>query len=147
MLSSVLNIIFNLTFISIIIYLIVKNNQLTNYIKLQPELPYVKPLQVTKQVTNLGTKQVTKLDTKHHLDKTKFVYNYDLCMKCIKENEGKPSNEIINCAHCGSENYDTGCIPAITQKGKPTNCIPKNKFSEEQAFRACGRCFKRESTM
>ncbi len=58
-------------------------------------------------------------------------------MDWIKENEGKTSDKIVNCAYCGSENYDTGCIPAIIQKGKPTNCIPKDKFTREQAFRAC----------
>ena len=63
-----------------------------------------------------------------------YVYDKDLCYKCIENN--KISGQVRNCPHCGSENYDTGCIPAIVQVGKPTNCVPK-ELSLDQAYKAC----------
>lgn len=63
-----------------------------------------------------------------------FVYDYDKCMNCIaKHNE---LGIVSNCPHCGSENYDTGCIPSVVQRGKPTNCVSKD-LSLEQAYRVC----------
>lgn len=102
-----LNLLFNIIFVCIIFILIIKNNELTN-----------------KLIHN----------TEFYKNKS---YNLKSCLKCVKENEGKDPTEIRNCPDCGSENYDTGCIPAILQKGKPNNCIPKNKFTKEQAYRAC----------
>lgn len=55
-------------------------------------------------------------------------------MECIAKNNA--AGEVTDCAHCGSENYDTGCIPALVQHGKPTNCIPK-EFTPEEAYWAC----------
>lgn len=64
----------------------------------------------------------------------KYVYNKPKCIDCINKNNAL--GEVRDCPTCGSENYDTGCIPAIVQEGKPKNCIPK-EFSPQQAFWAC----------
>ena len=64
----------------------------------------------------------------------KLDYNKKKCFNCIENNLEK--NMITDCPHCGSENYDTGCIPPIVKEGKPNNCIPK-ELSLEQAYRAC----------
>lgn len=163
---SLFNLLFNLIFSGILIYLIIRNNQLANQVNKcttsleTPKLPPLQDLQISQvssKGNNLGNKQdyslyskkpdvikTTTFDTYEKTDSKKdnkedkiYHYNKELCLKCIKENEGKSVYEIRNCPHCGSENYDTGCIPAILQKGRPTNCIPKKDFTKEQAFRAC----------
>lgn len=168
---SLFNLLFNLIFSGILIYLIIRNNQLANQVnkgtpspktslqtsQKQPSLQDSQISQVSSKGNNLGNKldyslyskkpdviKTTISDTYKKTDSKKedkedkiYHYNKELCLKCIKENEGKNLYEIRNCPHCGSENYDTGCIPAIVQKGRPTNCIPKKDFTKEQAFRAC----------
>lgn len=159
---SLFNLLFNLIFSGILIYLIIRNNQLANQVnkgtknstslassklslQTSQKLP---PSQDSPIDNNLSKKpdviKTTISDTYEKTNSKKkdkenkiFHYNKELCLKCIKENEGKNLYEIRNCPHCGSENYDTGCIPAIVQKERPTNCIPKKDFSKEQAFRAC----------
>jgi len=64
----------------------------------------------------------------------RYVYDKDLCYECIRNNN--KLGKVRNCPHCGSENYDTGCVPAIAQVGKPTNCVPK-ELSLDQAYRVC----------
>jgi hypothetical protein len=61
-------------------------------------------------------------------------YNHKKCMKCIRKNN--KDGVIRDCAECGNENFDTGCIPALLQKGTPTNCVSKD-LSPEEAFWAC----------
>lgn len=160
---SLFNLLFNLIFSGILIYLIIRNNQLANQVnkcingnKEHQSLTSLQtsskpsPLQDSQVLSNglsskkPGVIKTTISDTYEKTDSKKkdkehkiYHYNKDLCLKCIKENEGKNLYEIRNCPHCGSENYDTGCIPAILQKGRPTNCIPKKDFTKEQAFRAC----------
>ena len=155
-LFSLFNLLFNIIFAGILIYLIIRNNQLAKQVSngsppavqsspaLQspPALQSSQNLQSTstKSGTKLGTKSGTKLGTKQDLKeskKQKLILNKQLCADCVRQNLGKPSHLIRNCPHCGSQNYDTGCIPTIVQKGRPTNCIPKKDFSKEQAHRAC----------
>lgn len=83
-----------------------------------------------------GTKE-TKVTEGTDKKEKKHSYNYEKCIECVNRNRGRSTKDVTNCPECGSENYDTGCIPAILHKGKPTNCIPKSKFTREQAFRAC----------
>lgn len=64
-----------------------------------------------------------------------YVYDEKLCMDCIDNNFRLHITR--NCPHCGSENYDTGCIPAITQQGKSSNCISSKDYNLEQAYRVC----------
>ena len=64
----------------------------------------------------------------------KFVYDQKKCFECIRLNQ--QLGIFGDCPHCGPENYDTGCIPAIVQEGKPNNCVPK-ELTPEQAFWAC----------
>ena len=64
----------------------------------------------------------------------KFVYDKKKCFDCIRLNQ--QLGIFGDCAHCGSENYDSGCVPAIVQEGKPNNCVPK-ELTPEQAFWAC----------
>ena len=64
----------------------------------------------------------------------KFVHDQKKCFECIRLNQ--QLGIFGDCPHCGSENYDTGCIPAIVQEGKPNNCVPK-ELTPEQAFWAC----------
>lgn len=144
MIFDILNIIFNTTFIIIIIYLIIRNNQLVN--ELKPKKPHIT---VKSSSRSFGTKlkspgpsssqgpSLSKSRVKSTSPSKPFRYDYKLCMECVKDNMGKRYDQIKNCPHCGSENYDTGCIPAILQEGKPNNCIHKSKFTKEQAYRAC----------
>ena len=81
--------------------------------------------------------ELKKKKCTEYSDPTKYKYDYECCMSCIKENLGKTEDKIRSCPHCGSENYDSGCIPAIVQKGIPNNCIPKSKFTIDQASKAC----------
>lgn len=67
-------------------------------------------------------------------NKKKIEYDKTKCFNCIAKNQ--KIGEIEDCPHCGSENYDTGCIPAIVKEGKPNNCVPK-ELSPEEAFWAC----------
>lgn len=67
----------------------------------------------------------------------KYVYDQKKCIECIERNKHGINKGIKNCPHCGSENYDTGCVPAIVQSGKPSNCISKDKYTLEQAYRVC----------
>lgn len=64
----------------------------------------------------------------------KFIYDKKKCLECIKKNQ--ELGIIGNCAHCGSENYDRNCIPAIVKENKINNCVPK-ELSIDQAFWAC----------
>lgn len=188
--STIINTIINLIFIAVIIYLIIRNNQLANK-KCSPA--NCKPKNdtlTTSLASNLNKSTKPDLDSNvisrplnspgfkqssSHLDnesssfnpnpshlkspkledtlklikdsnllngeskssKKGFVYNHELCMECVRENQNKNPLEIRNCPHCGSENYDTGCIPAIIKKGQRNNCISKKNFTREQAFRAC----------
>jgi hypothetical protein len=152
-LFSLFNLLFNIIFAGILIYLIIRNNQLTKQVSnasngsppaLQSPSTKLGTKLGTKPDTKLGTKPDTKLGTKlgtkpdlKVTKKHELILNKRLCADCVRQNLGLPSHLIRNCPHCGSENYDTGCIPAIVQKGRPTNCIPKKDFSEEQAHRAC----------
>lgn len=139
---SLLNLLFNLIFSGILIYLIIRNNQLANQCSQSTKgnkgLQSSQSSSKIKSLKDSNIVKTKKTDSKNKNNEHKtFYFNKELCLKCIKENEGKKSNEIRNCPHCGSENYDTGCIPAILQKGLPKNCIPKKNFTKEQAFRAC----------
>ena len=66
----------------------------------------------------------------------KDLYNKKKCNNCIVQQKKLQQKE--NCPHCGSENYDTGCIPLIVQPNgkKPNNCIPKST-SKKDAYWQC----------
>lgn len=59
-------------------------------------------------------------------------------MECIARNNA--NGEVTDCAHCGSENYDTECIPALVQHGKPIvfqkNLRLKNHIGPVNVYRA-----------
>jgi len=80
----------------------------------------------------LNPENYKTISTKSKSDRT--GYNHKKCMECIRKNN--KDGVIRDCAECGSENFDTGCIPALLQKGKPTNCVSKD-LSPEEAFWAC----------
>ena len=64
----------------------------------------------------------------------KYYYNFKDCAECINfYNTHGLSGE---CPHCGSENYDRLCIPAVTKVGVPNNCVP-SEFDATQAFNSC----------
>ncbi len=135
----ILNLIFNVIFISIIKYIIIKNN------KLSSEVHVHKPKQLALNQNNnkkdnnekVNYRERNEKDNNEKDNKKKLNYDYDKCMKCIKTNLGKSSDKIRNCPECGKGYYDTGCIPSIIQKGNPTNCISKNKFTRDEAYNAC----------
>ena len=113
-LNFITNIITNLLLLGTIIYLIIKNNNNNNNISFKSGL--------FKNNENNENNKLIK------------TYDHKKCMKCIQKND--EDNVIRDCLHCGSENYDTGCIPAIIQEGKPNNCVPK-ELSPEEAYWAC----------
>ena len=147
------NFIINIIFLGIIIYFIItlsntKNNKCTLKSQLRVDNKDLVSSKNKSNVTNssnlndLNKKEnksnVTNSSNLNELNKNKkvkFVYDQKKCFECIKQNQelgGTPRN----CPHCGSENYDTGCIPSIVKEGKPNNCVPKH-FTPEQAFLAC----------
>lgn len=83
---------------------------------------------------NSNTIKNTEKNNKHQTKKVKFVYDKKKCFECIRKN--KQLGIISDCPNCGSENYDTGCIPALVQNGKPNNCVPK-ELTPEQAYMTC----------
>uniref|UniRef100_A0A6C0LEH2 Uncharacterized protein n=1 Tax=viral metagenome TaxID=1070528 RepID=A0A6C0LEH2_9ZZZZ len=80
--------------------------------------------------SNIGNLSENKKESK----KVKFVYDQKKCFECIRINQ--QLGIFGDCPHCGSENYDTGCVPALVQEGKPNNCVPK-ELTPEQAFLSC----------
>ena len=71
----------------------------------------------------------------HNKSNNDYVYDEKKCRDCIDNNFKLGITR--NCPHCGSENYDTGCIPAIKQIHKPSNCISSKDYNPEQAYRVC----------
>ena len=62
-----------------------------------------------------------------------MLYDKQKCFDCINNNNNL--GLVRDCPTCGSENYDTGCIPAIV-KNKINNCVPK-ELSPTEAYWAC----------
>ena len=136
------NFIINIIFISIIIYLIIKLSEKCN-IKCSPqnELYLKSKKQLTTNHNNITnekpddltntTFEKDKLKDKLKVKNKKLQYDKKKCYDCIKQNQ--ELGILSDCAHCGSENYDTGCIPSIVQEGKSNNCVPK-ELTREQAY-------------
>lgn len=141
------NFIINIVFLGIIIYFIVVLN---GKYKGQGNGQDTGKGQVTGKGKVTGKGQVTanskddvkivegkNANSKNNLaisNPKKLKYNQKKCFNCIGENREK--RQIKDCPNCGSENYDTGCIPAVVKTGKLNNCVPK-ELSQEQAYRAC----------
>lgn len=152
----IFNLLINILILSLIIFLIIKVNNLenkcqngnisnkvtisdkkliTNEQKVlisDKKLPTNEPKVQKKKLSEYKKLDNDKIKSKK--ESSKFVYDQKKCFECIKRNN--ELGQFRNCSHCGSENYDTGCIPAIVQKGKPNNCIPK-ELTPEQAYWAC----------
>ena len=151
------NFIINIIFLGLIIYFIVKlSNKGNNSGKgsSQPEISLkssnknlVSPLSKSNvsngsngsnesNVSNGSNLNVNQKENKNKKEskKVKFVYDQKKCFECIRLNQ--QLGIFGDCSHCGSENYDTGCVPALVQEGKPNNCVPK-ELTPEQAFWAC----------
>ena len=154
------NFIINIIFLGFIIYFIIELSNKKNKYSSQSEinvksnnknlLPNVSPVPQVLPVPQVSNLQLSKLSTlsKNNTDnekentkenkkrhkKVKFVYDQKKCFECIRKN--RQLGIISNCPHCGSENYDTGCIPALVQEGKPNNCVPK-ELTPEQAYLSC----------
>lgn len=84
--------------------------------------------------SNLNVKKKENNKENKNIKKVKFLHDQKKCFECIKKNQ--ELGILGDCPHCGSENYDTGCIPAIVKEGKPNNCVPK-ELTQEEAFWAC----------
>ena len=130
------NFIINLIFLGFIIYFIVKlsnkndksnNGNYQSEITLKSDKKNLVSLQGKSNASNLSP-------NKKESKKVKFIYDQKKCFECIKKNQ--QLGIFGDCPHCGSENYDTGCIPALVQEGKPNNCVPK-ELTPEQAYWAC----------
>lgn len=150
------NFIFNIIFLGFIIYFIIlllhKNNinNNTNNNNSQYKLGSTQKIPDTNNYNKNNNNSQYKLgstqkisDTNYNNNnnnndkienKKKIEYDKTKCFNCIAKNQ--KIGEIEDCPHCGSENYDTGCIPAIVKEGKPNNCVPK-ELSPEEAFWAC----------
>lgn len=139
------NFVINIIFLILIIYFIIVlskkqydgNNYQSHKEVILNNNYKVKKDEIPKSKSNLQLKDTNNNlhEKQKEIPKNKqFVYDYNKCMDCIDRNN--KSGIMTNCPHCGSENYDTGCVPTILYEGKPKNCIPK-ELSPEKAYWAC----------
>ena len=137
------NFIINIIFLGLIIYFIVKLSNKGDKGSSNPEISLKssnKNLVSQSNGSNGSNLNANQKENKNgnknkkESKKVKFVYDKKKCFECIRLNQ--QLGIFGDCPHCGSENYDTGCVPAIVQEGKPNNCVPK-ELTPEQAFWAC----------
>ena len=137
------NFIINIIFLGLIIYFIVKLSNKGDKGSSNPEISLKssnKNLVSQSNGSNGSNLNANQKENKNgnknkkESKKVKFVYDKKKCFECIRLNQ--QLGIFGDCPHCGPENYDTGCIPAIVQEGKPNNCVPK-ELTPEQAFWAC----------
>jgi hypothetical protein len=113
--------------ICLIIFIITKNEKFSTF--------------NVKNINWLNKDFVKKFKTYTKQQQHPNLYNHKKCQKCKAEIE-KTGNKTLYCTHCGSEQYDSMCIPLINltnipKDKKPTNCIPKDKYTLAEAQKIC----------